>query len=408
MSLAPANSAPPTADVIEEAVRRSFEQGGRTLPPMLRAVQALPGYDHDDDDLRTIAVRCINAALENAAEPQPDGWERGNIVELGSTPTPAPDVLPCGGRPGLFYRAQRNMLSGEPSVGKTWLALQAAILEIASGRVVIWIDADNMGPNRLLERLRQLGRAHGVDDAVLAERFRYVRPDARATEATLDALTEPGVSLVVLDSLNPILGLQGVDPYSTTEVDSFFRAVCDPLTDAGACVLMLDHVPKNTGNRGRYAYGSERKLSGVDVHLTMRSHKPFSREQGGESYLDVAKDRDAHVGAVGEVVGAFALEVGDSLTASLREVTASEAELTKSIVAERIAAALADGEGRSQTWIENEVAGARATTKREALDLLQAHGHVAVSRREGRGGGKVYTLIQPYTLTEDGPLGEPE
>jgi hypothetical protein len=217
-------------------------------------------------------------------------------------------------------------------------------------------------------------------------------------------------SLVVFDSLNPILGLQGVDTSSTTEVDSFFRAILDPLTDSGACALMLDHVPKDKGNRGRYAYGSERKLTGVDVHLTMRAHKPFSREYGGESFLDVAKDRDGHVGATGETVGAFTLETFASLgavQAGLREVSAMEADLTLSIAAEGIAAVLGDGVGRSSTWIMDNTptVKARTTTKREALDLLQASRHVAVTRREGRGGGKSYTLVKPYSLIADGPLG---
>jgi hypothetical protein len=203
-----------------------------------------------------------------------------------------------------------------------------------------------------------------VDDAALRQRFHYVRPESPAAEKSIATLAEAEADLIVFDSLNPILGLQGVDTASTTEVDSFFRAVLDPLTDSGACALMLDHVPKDKGNRGRYAYGSERKLTGVDVHLTMRAHKPFSREYGGESFLDVAKDRDGHVGATGETVGAFTLEsssiFGGDLTASLREVSTMEADLTLSVVAESIAAVLADGEGRSQTWIEDNTTGARA------------------------------------------------
>ena len=65
------------------------------------------------------------------------------------------------------------MLSGEATVGKTWVALLTAVHEITAGRSVVWIDADNMGPYRLLERLRPLAGNAGVDDAALAERFRY-------------------------------------------------------------------------------------------------------------------------------------------------------------------------------------------------------------------------------------------
>jgi hypothetical protein len=379
---------------------------GREMVAALRLSEA--------DEKRATADRYEAEALERVRQAQQargEGqdvetlpWTLGDIIVLGSEPTQSPDVLPCGDKPGLFYRRQRNMLSGEAAVGKTWLALYAAVLEIAAGGTVVWIDADNMGPSRLLERLRLLASAQGVDDADLAERFRYVRPEAPAGEKSISAMLSAEPKLVVFDSLNPILGLHSVDTSSTTEVDAFFRALLDPLTDAGTCALMLDHVPKDKGNRGRYAYGSERKLTGVDVHLTMRTHKPFSRERGGEAFLDVAKDRDGHVGATGDVVGAFALEtVLGRVQAGLREVSAFEADWSLSLAAENIAAALADGEARSQTWIEDNTTGARATTKREALGLLQVNGHVAVTR--GPRNARLFQLVQPYTLTEDGPLG---
>lgn len=301
------------------------------------------------------------------------------------------------------------MLSGEAAVGKTWLALFAAVQEIAAGRSVVWIDADNMGAHRILERLRPLAGQAGIDDAALAQHFRYVRPESPASAATLAVLIEADPSLVVFDSLNPILGFHGVDPSSTTEIDLFFRLVLNPLTDVGACALLLDHVPKDKGNRGRYAYGSERKLTGVDVHLSMRASKPFSREYGGEAMLDVAKDRDGHVGGTGETVAAFTLEspsmFGGALTARLREVSGFEADLALSTTAEKIAAVLT-GEPQSQTAIEDAVAGVRTKTKREALELLQVHGHAALTR--GARGAKLYTLVEPYTLTENGPLGEVE
>jgi hypothetical protein len=47
------------------------------------------------------------------------------------------------------------MLSGEATVGKTWAALYAAVLEIAAGRTVVWIDADNMGHGDMLASWRR-------------------------------------------------------------------------------------------------------------------------------------------------------------------------------------------------------------------------------------------------------------
>lgn len=344
----------------------------------------------------------LDAHRQGAVIPGPT-WVLGDVIALGDVETPLPDVLPCGDRPGVFYRGQRSMMSGEAAVGKTWIALFACVVEIAAGRTVVWVDLDNMSAARILERLRMLAGGAGVTDADLRERFRYVRPVTPAGEDSLAVIAGASPSLVVIDSLNPALALHGADPMSTTDVDTFLVSIVDPLTAAGACVLMLDHVPKNAANHGRYAYGSERKLTGVDVHLTVRASKPFSREEGGESWVDVAKDRDGHVGGTGDTVGAFRIEVLGKFgaSASFSEVPKGIAkDLAISTTAEKIAAALGD-EARPKRWIEDNVPG-RAATIREALDAMQAGGHISITR--GSHGSKLIKLVKSYSVTEDGPL----
>lgn len=65
---------------------------------------------------------------------------------------------------------------------------------------------------------------------------------------------------------------------------------------SGAAVLALDHVIKDTGDRGRYPIGAQHTLSGVDggayrLEVVVR----FRKDHVGSSRLKVAKDRPGHV-----------------------------------------------------------------------------------------------------------------
>src|SRR5207249_364801 len=73
---------------------------------------------------------------------------------------------------GLVYPGRRHVLSGEAEAGKSWLALALAAAELSDGRGVVWVDADDMGPSAMLERLRGLG----VEDETSRVLFAYLRP----------------------------------------------------------------------------------------------------------------------------------------------------------------------------------------------------------------------------------------
>ena len=72
----------------------------------------------------------------------------------------------------------------------------------------------------------------------------------------------------------------------------------EPLADA---VLVLDHVTKSSEGRGRYAIGSERKLSGITgAAYVLEVTRPWSRALGGEpvygaAVLKITKDRPGYV-----------------------------------------------------------------------------------------------------------------
>jgi hypothetical protein len=136
-----------------------------------------------------------------------------------------------------------------------------------AGYAVAWADLDAMGPAELLERLRALG----VADEAIDERFLYFEPDEPLVSNRLaevkTLLAEREIRLFVIDSFNPMLGLHGLDPFSSADVETFWRTVAAPIAAAGAAPVLIDHVPKNPDGRGKYAYGSERpRADGCGAH----------------------------------------------------------------------------------------------------------------------------------------------
>lgn len=230
-----------------------------------------------------------------------EAWERGNVVALGAVP-PSPPTI--GG--GLFYAGCVHLLSGEFDSGKSWCALWASAEEMKAGRPVVWIDADGMGPSLVLERLRLLD----VPDETTETHFAYFRPNGSAPEQSVAEVVriieEEGARLVVFDSFNSALAEEGLDPISTPDVDAFFRKFSKPAQRAGAAVAILDHLPKAKDTSRRYAFGSQRKTTGADVHLAARNVQTFERGLGGEMRLTAEKDRPGFHGT-GKAVGIFSL-----------------------------------------------------------------------------------------------------
>jgi hypothetical protein len=212
-------------------------------------------------------------------------WQALDLIELAAGVPEPPDLG------GLFYLGRRHVVSGEAEAGKSMLLLAIAAGELGDDCGVIWLDTDDMGPGPVLEVLR----AHGVDDERISRLFAYMRPESASEPADREYLAgligERSVRLVVFDAFNAALGLEGLDPSSTVEVQRFLREIVTPLCELGPAVVLPDHVVKKADERGKYAYGSERKQTGADVHLGMKAIEPFGRGRRGRSKLTVHKDR---------------------------------------------------------------------------------------------------------------------
>jgi AAA domain/Toprim-like len=279
-----------------------------------RLIDLTPFADHDGFDLTNFAAKArtieerdearrllvqiaqdaplaVPAAEDDAVGPDSitasaaHTWHPLDLIELGSAPPDPPEIG------GLLYRGRRIVISGEDDCGKTMLMLAISADELRAGHGVVWIDTDDMGPSMVLERLR----AFGVDDATTRHLFAYLRPEEALTDPARDdviaLIRERDVRLLVNDVFNSSLALHGYNPKATEEVEAFWQRCVAPFCRADAAAVLTDHVVKLREARGRYAYGSERKATGCDLHLGLRVIEPFGRGRRGRARITVNRDR---------------------------------------------------------------------------------------------------------------------
>ncbi|WP_111767918.1 recombinase RecA [Nakamurella deserti] len=204
---------------------------------------------------------------------------------------PAPLLLARSDGHCLFYEGQVNVLFGDPESGKTLIAL-AALSELALGRRrSVFVDIDHNGPEAIVGRLLALG----VDPAYLGDPglFRYMEPEGRNDLLDIVAFLrtwEPAAAVVdSLGELLPLLGRKSNDPDDFTTAHS---DVLKPIAVAGAAVIGIDHLAKNTDSRAAGPTGTaakRRTVSGASIRVTVKEQ--FVPGRGGSAVLTVNKDR---------------------------------------------------------------------------------------------------------------------
>ncbi len=372
---------------------------GVTFPPPLTA---------DEEELLARSERngaAPDAArLQIAAAPKSDEarsephttWQIQDLVVAGAEPPIPPDIG------GLFYRGRRHLLSGEDDSGKSWLLLAVAADEVRAGRGVAWIDADAMGSSMVLERLRSLG----LDDEAISRLFAYVAPaepvDDEHRDKLLAFIRGHDVRLVVIDAINGALSLHGYSVNSTEEVDAFFARVVDPFQGEGAAVVMPDHLVKNKEQRGRYSIGSQRKATGVDLHLGLTPIEPFGRGQRGRSKMTVHRDR---VGFLKQAPPGYLVLDSDPDTGRCSWRIESDQSVTDEGVfrptnlMEKVSRYLElREEPQSRSQIVEDVKG-KATGIRAAIDRLIAEGYAVDF--DGERGARLVKLEQVFREVDE-------
>lgn len=322
----------------------------------------------------------------------PHTWQPLDIVGLAANPPAPPEIG------GLIYRARRVLLSGELESLKTWASLVLTKAEFDAGYPVAWADLDAMGSGEILDRLRALG----VADETISRQFLYFEPTETLKQGRLGdvcaLIRERGVRYFPIDSFNPMLNLHGLDPQSTSDVETFWREIATPITEAGAAPTLLDHVPKNPTGRGKYAYGSERKATGAIVHIGFQLLETLKRGATGRTLLTTHKDRPGYLPrpTIGRLV--FVSD-GEHVTYELeQDRSRAGGQFRPTVLMERASRRVEEEtEARSQTWIEKNVTG-NGPALREAVAILVDEGYF--TKTETSTGFK-FTSVRPYREADD-------
>jgi hypothetical protein len=105
--------------------------------------------------------------------------------------------------------------------------------------------------------------------------------------------------LVVIDSAAKFYADHNLDENSARDSLTLFSSLARPISNAGALVVIVDHVVKVADERGKWPRGSSAKLGDADVAYTVQVSPSFGKGRSGTGKLTVAKDRDAIIGSVG-------------------------------------------------------------------------------------------------------------
>ena len=211
-----------------------------------------------------------------------------DLGEIARGGVPEPERL----IPDLLYANRVHWLSGHPGHGKTTIAADAARQLMAAGRHVVWLDWE-AGLRPTIARML----AVGAEPEQLSELFHLaISPPLSADDdgfaKIAAALGDYPDALIVLDSASKALGAAGADENNPTEATAWTTKIVLPAREAGATVVVIDHVVKGATRTTPYARGAGSKLADTDVAWYVEATARFDRDTPGKVELTRHKDRE--------------------------------------------------------------------------------------------------------------------
>jgi hypothetical protein len=317
----------------------------------------------------------------------------------------------------LLYPGLVHSFHGESESGKSLIIQVECVRRINRGQKVLYLDFESDVAS-VVDRLLEFG----ADPDAVADHFRYVQPEVRPDSVEERRAWEEVLSgtyaLAVIDGVTDALGIFGCSTKDNDDVSRWLRAVPKLIAArTGAAVVLIDHVTKDAGTRGRFAIGGQAKMAGLSgAAYTVEVSLPLGKDMRGEVVLRVGKDRPGsvrvHCGPfrksdrtqeaariiIDSTVDPPTVTIGapgsrsdenscgpavfrpTSLMQRASEVIEQHpGELTKSKVAE-------EGGGKKQAMLTG-------------IDILRSEGYVETAK--GRAGYDVYTSVKPYRETDD-------
>ena len=371
-------------------------------------------YEPGSDLAHTLehARQLVETTVTGATGGSQLAWADIAAVLAGQIPPVEASILHRNDGQALLYTGKMHVFQAEPGAAKSWLACQAVLEVLAGGGTAIYIDYED-SPRGIVDRLLALGG----QPASLIDAFAYVRPDSPfgpAERLELQRRMEIlNPDLIVLDGVAEALALDGIDEDRNGEVAGWIASYPRWLTDtSGAALIMIDHVVKTKGERGRYARGAGHKLAAIDgVAYELKVTEPFSRHRAGRVTVTIQKDRHGAIGEQGSVAAVAAITphaAGERVELNLiaperRDPSEGAWKPTRMMdrVAEEIARSAAPLDASQVVALLTSPAHPNPTLIRQAISGLLSDGRV----RERREGHRTFLEVidAPPPPTDPGP-----
>ena len=304
----------------------------------------------------------------------------------------------CEAMPGKFllYAGRLNEFHGESGIGKTNISLAIASRIMRAGGLVLFLDPED-NPNGIAQRFLSLGG----DPADLLTRFKYVHnPEPADYPGLIEWAKQAKPTGVFLDGMAEALVADGYNEDKAEDVLPFLRQRIRPFADAGAAVVIADHVAKNKESRGRNPRGAGAKLGRYDgaVYIVELA-KSYSPTKAGAVRLIIAKDRNGGVGHIGQHIAELHFTPDEDGKTSVHFTTPADigkafmpTGLMEKISRFIISSLLVP----TKNAIEQAVSG-KAEYKRQAISSLVELGYL---KEEKHGNALHYSSIKPFREIE--------
>lgn len=369
-----------------------------------------------------------------------DGWtDLAPIVEAimnGTHKRLEPAILKTTAGNCLVYPNRLNIIMGAPESMKSWTAKFACVQTMMSGQPVIYIDCEESDGITCAERIYAIALGQGVSKETLRDwlegpenedgtrdktkRLFFYRAennglDGRARAQILRIVRQNKVPFVVLDGFAAAMASHNppLEEDKARDVNLFLSGNVWTMVNAGAGVLVVDHIAKSSGSSHNTAFqsrgprGSGAKLAAVSgVAIQASVVVAGSSWTAGKVELYVTKDRPGRVKIVQRnnkrLAGVLestpsndgGIEITKLQILTPEDVATQQAEKRWDLIAaEKISRLLGDiGRAMSKTEIKETLnddrkraggQGWRADTLVKAMDFLVTNNWVRVEK-EGR------------------------
>lgn len=300
----------------------------------------------------------------------------------------------CEAMPGKFllYAGRLNEFHGESGIGKTNINLAIASSIMQAGGLVLFLDPED-NPNGIAQRFIALG---GNPNHLLT-RFKYVHnPEPADYPGLIEWAKQAKPTAVFLDGMAEALVADGYNEDKAEDVLPFLRQRIRPFADAGAAVVIADHVAKNKESRGRNPRGAGAKLGRYDgaVYIVELA-KSYSPTKAGAVRLIIAKDRNGGVGHIGQHIAELHFtpdEDGKTLVRFATPEDDGKAFLPTGLM-EKISRFIETADlVPTKSAIEDAIFG-KADYKRQAISSLVGLGYL---KEEKHGNRLQYHSLKPF------------